>query len=283
VTVLVTGARGFVGQRLCQRLMRDGTVLPVGRDETTNLAVGGWTRALDALRPDTIVHLAQSRRYREFPAGAPDLMAVNVGSTFELIQWAAERGVSRFILASTGNVYRPAAASHSESDPCEATTLYAATKLAAEQIVRPYAALLDVVILRFFTIYGPGQQGMLVPDMVDRVQRGVEITLAQGTGPTLTPVFVGDCVEIVARLSAEPPRPQVRVFNVAGNEVLTLRDMVACISNIVGVPALTRAVDDRPTALCGANSAVKTVFDAFTPFAAGVEQMIAAAPSGSRA
>ena len=281
MTSLVTGATGFIGARLCERLASTGDVIRASRGAGFDLATRGWTGALDDTRPDVVFHLAQSNLYRQFPAGAADMFEVNVASTFELAEWARAHDVPRVVFASTGNVYRPSSQLLTESDPCEAGNMYAASKLAAEQILRAYASSFEVVILRLFGVYGPGQQGMLIADMFDRVQRQVEITLPQGTGPVLTPLFVDDCVDILTRVAERRAEPGVRVFNAAGDETLTLAEMVREIGRQAGVAPRLRPVDGRAVTLRGDNAAVKSVFADFTPFATGVRRILerASAPS----
>jgi nucleoside-diphosphate-sugar epimerase len=239
-----------------------------------DLGAVGWTARLPRTGADVVFHLAQSRRYREFPLGADDMLRVNTTSTMALAEWARTHGVGRLVFASTGNVYRPSIARLKEDDPCQPGSMYAATKLAAEEILRQYGAFLEVVIVRLFSVYGPGQQGMLVPDMIDRVRQGVEIGLADDTGPRLTPLFIDDCVRILESLACGPVAPQVRVFNLAGDEVLSLRQMVEEIGRQLGRAPVFRAVAGPAPAVCGDNTAIAAISPRFTRFADGVGQML---------
>jgi UDP-glucose 4-epimerase len=271
VRVLVTGAAGFVGRALCRRLLAEPglSVAAVVRDGRgggeprytevqADLAAPGWTRSLPE-QVDVVVHLAQSRRYREFPAGAPDMVAVNVDAAFELVHWAASHAVRRFLLASTGNVYRPSQAPLDEEAPCEPTSLYAATKLSAEHLVRQYAGLIEVSVLRLFGVYGPGQRGMLVPAMIDRVRRGEEVVLAGGIGLYLTPLHVGDCVEMLL-CAARAGSQGHGVYNLCGGEGLSLREIVELIGAAVGCEPRVRATDGVPQSLIGNGARFERVF-----------------------
>ena len=282
MTSLVTGATGFIGARLCERLASEGDVIRASRgaqgstsrpgDGPAGSTTPGRTWSSTSPSPTSI---ASSRR------APPTCSKVNVASTFELAEWARAHDVPRFVFASTGNVYRPSSQLLTESDRCEAGNMYAALKLAAEQILRAYASSFEVVILRLFGVYGPGQQGMLIADMFDRVQRQVEITLPQGTGPVLTPLFVDDCVDILTRVAKRPAEPGVRVFNAAGDETLTLAEMVSEIGRQAGVVLRLRPVDGRAVTLRARNAAVKSVFADFTPFATGVRRILERADAPS--
>ena len=135
---------------------------------------------------DVVVHLAQSEHYRDFPAQAMDVFNVNVASTAMLLDWSRRAGVSQFILASSGGV-GGAQRSHS---------YYLASKQSAESLSAGYAALFQVLVTRFFFVYGSGQKrGMLVPRLIDAVQSGDRIPLDGADGPRLNPVHVDDAVE----------------------------------------------------------------------------------------
>src|SRR5688572_5526353 len=138
--VLVTGASGFIGRRVCARLSSGHEVFAVVRGSdapvgcvgvSSNLATAFSTRTWPD-RVDAVVHLAQSSRHREFPEGAADMTAINVAATASLVEYARVAGAATFILASTGNVYTPGSATASEDDAIAPRTFYAASKAAAE-------------------------------------------------------------------------------------------------------------------------------------------------------
>jgi hypothetical protein len=147
-SVLITGSAGFIGRRVADRWeqgslgrVRFGWSARRGFD----LSVAGWTRGLPGDGADVVVHLAQSRRYREFPEGADDMFRVNVAATSELLEWSRTHGVGRFLFASTGTIYAPGPGKLAESAECRPGSMYAATKLAAELLIQRYAGLFDVV------------------------------------------------------------------------------------------------------------------------------------------
>ena len=116
--VLVTGANGFVGRRLLETHSGGHELVALARTRGPELPGVEWIEhdlvepLADARLPDRIdavIHLAQSRRYREFPEGARDVFEVNTRSTFELLEYARRAGARSFVFASTGGVYGVAA------------------------------------------------------------------------------------------------------------------------------------------------------------------------------
>jgi nucleoside-diphosphate-sugar epimerase len=246
VRLLITGATGFVGSRLVDHLADRHEVCAMARrpppPELASRAT--WIeqdlRAFDDTvlpdRMDGIVHLAQSPLYREFPEGAPDVFAVNVGSTFSVLEYARRASARSVVLASTGGVYsyRRHAIRELDDEP-RPTTFYFRSKRAAEILAEAYAELFSVVVFRFFFVYGAGQQRMLIPTLIDKVVSGEEIVVEGDPGLTINPIHVDDAVRVF-----EPALELGRstTLNVAGGERITITDLVRLIGEIAGRPAV---------------------------------------------
>lgn len=277
-TVLVTGSAGFIGRALVHHLKASANRRIVEADVAggVDLSQRGWTRCLPGEGVEVVVHLAQSLRYRDFPEGADDMFRVNVAATFDLADWARTHGVRRFILASSGNIYSPPDKPKrlAETDECLPTTMYAATKLGAEHLLRPYASFFEIVACRLFAVYGPGQGNMLIARMIEKVRNGEEIVLGRGEGIHLTPLFVEDCVAILAKLLDAPLEEGWTAFNLAGDEALTLAQIVEAIARQLGREPVIRTTDEPPRHLCGDNTRIKRVYDRFSPFAVGLKKTL---------
>ncbi len=257
--VLVTGAAGLLGSRLLGVLVDEGHEVsglvrrvpdapaPGVRWVVHDLRRNDLASALPE-RVDVVVHLAQARSFRQFPETAAEVFAVNVGSTAQLLDWAYRAGVGQFVLASTGSVYTEASAQpHREDEPVDVPALasfYAASKMAAELLASGYRPFFPVVILRPFTIYGPGQNpSMLVPRLVDSVRSGKPVQVAGAEGLHVNPIWVDDAARAVAstlRLD------ESTVVNLAGPEVVSVRQMASWIGDALGVPARFEPVEGPP-------------------------------------
>jgi UDP-glucose 4-epimerase len=241
--VLVTGASGLVGRQLLSRIAGRHEVVALTRraDPPAEAAEGvDWVlqdltepldqRALPS-RLDAIVHLAQSQRYRDFPDGAEDVFEVNVHSTSRLLRLARQAGAERFVLASTGGVYRYSQKPITEDAPLSLPAPYFRSKRISELLLEDYADLLVPIALRFFFVYGPGTGQTLIPRLADRIMRGEPLTVEGDPGMRMNPIYAGDAAAaIAAALGLE----EAAVINVAGKETVTVTGLIERLARALG-------------------------------------------------
>lgn len=199
-----------------------------------DLSAADFTRGLPA-RIDGVIHLAQSRRFREVPNGTADVLAVNVAATEQLARYAATAGAKHFVLASTGSVYAPTADTIDERSPLAtpaSSGWYAGSKLAAEAIVHGYTSRFIPVVLRPFFVYGIGQgRSMMIPRLADTIARGDAVTLSGDDGMLLTPTHASDAAHAFVRALA---LDESATIDVCGPETLSLRALCDWLGHLVG-------------------------------------------------
>lgn len=185
---------------------------------------------------DTLIHLAQSSHFREFPDMAMDVFRVNIESTARLLDYAQKSGVKRFINASSGGIYGTGNKAFDENSPIVShgdLGYYLGSKLCSEILAQNYAFLMDIVVLRFFFMYGPGQnRSMLIPRLIDNVSEGRPILLDGDSGIRINPIYVGDAVQALnqaVRLNGS------FTINIAGPEIVSLKGLGDIIGDELGV------------------------------------------------
>jgi nucleoside-diphosphate-sugar epimerase len=245
--ILLTGATGLLGSAVMDQLVRRHGVTVLARRPPPQRTDARWV-VHDLSRPtlppelpsrvDAVIHLAQGRAFRHFPERAQDTFAVNVASTELLLDWAVGAGASRFVLASTGAVYDRHSAPHHEEEPTPLPgipSFYAASKLAAETLARAYGSCMVVCVLRPFFVYGARQdRAMLLPRLVASIRAGETIWLDGHDGMRFNPIHVSDAAKaVVASLDVQASC----VVNVAGPQVLSLRQAVDLLADALGVRA----------------------------------------------
>jgi UDP-glucose 4-epimerase len=266
VRVLVTGATGLIGSRLVPRLagrhevialVRPGSAAPAHEVETIGADLARLDERRLPDRLDAVVHLAQSPAFRDFPDGAADVFAVNVESTARLLEHARSVGATTFVHASSGSVYGGGRGPLTEDAPLAPRTHYAATKAAADLLVGSFGSILRTVVLRPFAVYGTGQTGMLVPMLLDRLRAGGPIEVQGDPGIRLSPVHVDDAARA---FEAALTLDRSDVVNVAGDEEVSLRDLVELLAAADGRSATIRHVGEGDGgSLVGDNARMKTL------------------------
>ncbi len=264
-------------------MIRPGTTPPPGAEGVEwverDLTERGFERGLPG-DVDAIVHLAQSRGDRDFPEGTDDVVALSVGATARLLDHARVHGIERFVLASTATLYARSQAPLAEDAELDCSSFYGASKRSAELLVNAYGELLSGLVLRIFTLYGPGQRGRLIPDLVRKVSDGEPVQLEGDRGLVLSPIHVDDLARVLHELIRSPAGgPGFELLNVAGDEALGIREIAEQIGRAVGrEPVFERISEGEPGGLIADCSRLRNRLPSFeaTPFEAGVRDLAAA-------
>ena len=240
--VLVTGATGFIGSKLVEHISKDNVVYCIARSESkifqsdnVNWIIQDLSKELNnSILPkklDAIIHLAQSKHYRNFPEKALDIFLVNDYSTVQLLDYGRRIGLKSFVFASSGSVYARKDGSFLEDDPLNPTTFYPNSKLISEYLVSSYSNFFSTTILRYFSVYGEGQKNMLIPNLINSVKEGRPIIIYNEEGIKLTPTYIDDAVRATASAISIQENETI---NVAGGEVISILKLSEIIGEVLG-------------------------------------------------
>ena len=262
IKILVTGANGLLGRAVVSRLASIHTVfalvhtlpkdpLPAVQYLPVDLATNWNVEALPQ-KVNTIVHLAQSPHFRDVPVRALEVFQVNIASTARLLDYAWRVGVEHFVYASSGGIYSGGIQTFHETSPIiEPNTLgyYLGSKVGCEALASSYAQLMKIIVLRFFFIYGEGQnRTMLIPRLIEGIKEGTPITIQGESGLRLNPIHVSDaCSAVIAALESKSSA----IYNVAGPEIISLRKLCNEIELMLGKSARFEFQSGRPSDVVG--------------------------------
>jgi UDP-N-acetyl-alpha-D-quinovosamine dehydrogenase len=251
-TVLVTGATGFVGHFLCDRLLAQGfsvrgtlltsenplflvdrvepvTVEPLGADTQ-------WSHALAGA--DTIIHLAARVHIMDDPSANPldEFRKVNVEGTAQLAREAAKAGVRRLVFISSIKVNGEETATHYTSDsPPNPSDPYGISKWEAEQALHKIEAEtgLEVVVIRPTLVYGPGVKANFL-NMMKIISRGIPLPLASITNRRNL-IYVGNLVDALA-ICATHPAAAGQTYLVSDGEEVSTPELIRRTAKALGAP-----------------------------------------------
>jgi UDP-glucuronate 4-epimerase len=282
-SVLLTGAAGFIGSHLTERLLADGaTVVGVDNfdpfydpaEKRANLETArrheafqlieadcaepaALDAALDAAlgdrRFEVIVHLAAKAGVRPSIQDPGAYVRANLVATQAMLDLARRRGIDRFVFGSSSSVYgNSEKVPFSEDDPVDRPiSPYAATKGAGELLCHAHHALYGTTIhlLRFFTVYGPRQR----PDLAIRkfgelMLRGEEIPRFGDGSTERDYTWIDDIVDgvmaSIRRTASEPG--EYAIINLGGSRTTSLDRLITLIGHALHVEPRVRQLPHQP-------------------------------------
>lgn len=263
-TVLVTGAAGFIGSHVCERLCAAGkhvvgldnfdpyyprqdkeqnvhAVLRAGADfrEADVRNYEDLASLVDVVRPDVVVHLAAKAGVRNSVKFPRQYFETNLLGSQNVLDACRALDIDRLVIASTSSVYGDTTdIPFVETDPCvNPLHPYAASKRSVELLASTYAQLYEmhVTILRLFTVYGDrGRPDMMPRLLLESVSTGRPVPLFDGAlARDWTHVE-----DISYAFASAVDKPQgFRIINAGRGEPVLLVDFISQLEKVAGRPA----------------------------------------------
>lgn len=267
--MLVTGAGGFIGSHLVERLEAEGARVRalvhynsrgdpgalawVGTENLRGVEVmlgdltDPWSVAEAVRDRDVVFHLGALIPIPYSYRAPGSFIEVNVHGTLNVLQAARAHGVRRVVHTSTSEVYGTAQqVPITESHPIHAQSPYAASKAAADELARSFHLSFDVPVatIRPFNTFGPRQSARaVIPTIVAQALQGRDVALGS-LHPTRDFTFVSDTVEAFLRV-ADAPGAVGRTLNVGTGEEISIGDLVALVSKLSGAGVAVREDPQR--------------------------------------
>jgi UDP-glucuronate 4-epimerase len=270
---LVTGGAGFIGSHLCERLLQAGHGVwalddlnpfydpAIKRGNLREIEKAGQPftfvpgdvtdpacldQLLGGARFDQIIHLAARAGVRPSLLEPALFQRVNVEGTAQLLEAARRHSVKKIIIASSSSVYGiNARVPFTESDPIfSPISPYAASKLACEALGHVYHHLygMDVVMLRFFTVYGPRQRPDLAIHKFARlIDAGKPIPVFGDGAAARDYTYVTDTIDGV--MACVQKKFGYEIFNLGESRTVELGYLITLLEKALGKKAI---IDRQP-------------------------------------
>jgi UDP-glucuronate 4-epimerase len=306
--VLVTGGAGFIGSHLAENLLAAGHEVGILDDFNDFYDPAIKQANIAALAKDARVHPVDLRddeavqtvfRQRKFDvvahlaarAGVRPSIAqprlyydTNVNGTLHLLEAARATGVERFIFASSSSVYGICknVPFSEEQHFTQTISPYAATKIAGEFLCSTFSHLykIRVVVLRYFTVYGPRQRpDLAIHQFTRKIYAGRPIDQF-GDGTTRRDyTYVEDIIQ-GTMAALEYNGAFFEIFNLGESQTVQLKDLIAAIEDALGRKAKINRLPEQPGDVpltCADISKAKKLlgYNPTTPLEKGLPRFIA--------
>ena len=266
--ILITGAAGFIGSHLCEALVKEHEIvgldnfcdyydIKIKRNNLKELArydnfqiIKADIRDKNELEDifsqhkfDLIIHLAAMAGVRPSIIDPVLYTEVNINGTVNMLEQCKKHGINKFIFASSSSVYgNNKKVPFTETDSVDfPISPYAATKKAGELICHTYHHLenISMVILRFFTVYGPRQRPDLAIHKFARKILADEVIQVFGNGSTKRDyTYIDDIIDGILRsVDFMNENYCFEIFNLGEGKTISLSRMIKTIENTLGKTA----------------------------------------------
>ncbi len=271
-TVLITGAAGFIGYHLAERLLSQGVAV-VGLDNLDPYYSVALKQArLDRLSrhsnwrfihadvvdsagelfqktaPDQVVHLAAQAGIRHSLQDPQAFVRDNLVGFFSVLEAAKNTGIEHLVYASSSSVYGADPLPFREDARADAPlNLYAATKRSNELMAHAYGTLNGFACtgLRLFTVYGPwGRPDMALFKFTRKILAGETLPVFGHGNMQRDFTYVSDVVEAILAVLGRPDG--VQVYNVGGNQPVGLMELIATLERALGRKAALEMLPMQP-------------------------------------
>ncbi len=280
---LVTGGAGFIGSHLTCRLLENHWRVIVFDNlnshlysadlkkknierlqqrfhDQVELFVGDFTHSQDVESLfsnhsfEIIFHFGALAGVRPSLAEPFKYIDVNVGGTLQLLEAARRRNIKKFVFGSSSSIYgNRSKMPFSESDNTDFPfSPYGASKKSAEIYCSLYRALFAfrVAILRFFTVYGPGQRpDLAIHRFVRAIRRGQPITMFGDGTSQRDYTYIDDLVDGILGATSwleRETQPCAEIFNLGNSKPVSLQTLVTTLEKVMGKKAKIDAQPRQP-------------------------------------
>lgn len=266
-TYLITGAAGFIGSHLVDKLIDNANIIcidnfddfypkSIKQDNIKNhlthpnykLYEADITnyeqlkKIFETHKITHIIHLAANAGVRPSLLMPVKYTQTNITGTVNLLEMAKEFGIKKFVFGSSSSVYgsRTDGPFNEEMKIDKPISPYAATKAAGEQICFTYSHLYDIsiVALRFFTVYGPRQRPDLAIHKFYKLIHEKKPVPVFGDGGTRRDyTYIDDILQGILA-SIEYDKTHFEVINLGESQTITLNDLITLIEKNIGKKAI---------------------------------------------
>lgn len=309
MNILITGGAGFIGSSLADNLLNDGHKIIVvdnfndyydvkikWQNISINMTNKNYKLCVvdienkDALKKifeenkiDCVIHLAGRAGVRPSIMNPELYVKSNILGTVHILELMKDFNIKKLVFASSSSVYGNCKAEMFSEDlnVREPISQYAASKLADEQFAYTYSKLyeINIVCLRFFTVYGPRQRPDLAISKFTNLIKNNKPIPMYGDGTTIRDyTFIEDIIQGI-KSAITYNKTLYEIINLGGGEPITLKRMIETIEKVLNKKAIIQQLPmqagDVDKTVCDWSKAHKLLgYKPSTTFEEGIKKFI---------
>ena len=235
--ILITGINGFIGSHFVKKNYKKYNLYGVMNKNKKKIKGVKYIKIKNFYKKinkkiDIIIHLAQSKNYKNFPSKAKDIFNSNIKFTSEILEFSRINKIKKFIYLSSGSVY-----DNSKKDKISEKTnfkldkidYYSASKISSEFLIKSYQNFFDIINLRVFFPYGTNQrENMLIPSLIKKIKNNNKILINNNL--KFNPIYIDDLIKSIEKSFNLKGLNEI---NIAGNETTSIEKLTKIISKIL--------------------------------------------------
>lgn len=282
MNIVITGGLGFLGSNLAKRLFSRGHKIII-LDKITKKNIFQIPKKIKIYNCDIcseeslnrikikkssiLIHCAaQPSAAKSFEIPKAD-MATNINGTFNLLNWSKKNKIKKIVYASTFNVYEENSKKFilDEKSKCEPKSLYAISKLSAENYIRVYGSYLGIKwnIIRMFNVYGPGQDPKnkflgMINIFLNMAKNEPKIIVKGSLNRFRDFVFIDDVINAWI-LVVEDKKNYNEIYNVGSGKKTTIKELLKKISVVLNKKIIVNEKAGTPGDFLGCVASIKKI------------------------
>ncbi|WP_148686661.1 NAD-dependent epimerase/dehydratase family protein [Candidatus Nitrosocosmicus hydrocola] len=233
--ILLTGHTGFIGTNLINKFSHTYSFVTLDPIDRARINVLNRDQLNELEKVDAIIHLAAKTSISNSITNPYDVYYTNLVGTLNILDYAKNKGVKNIINLSTFVYGNPKYMPIDESHPVDPHAPYNKSKYLSEKLSEYYSKDddINVVTLRPFNIYGPGQKSSFISVAIQKIFKG-EIVKISSQDTHRDFIFIDDFLDLIAKILNDFPNGY-NVYNLGSGKSYSLENILEIIKTITNV------------------------------------------------